>query len=74
MRIRAMMLPSAAGVGGSPMAPAMPSTPAEMSTVRLGRPSASMTSCACSRLSGLEVRYGIRTAVTFSAPSASAAR
>src|SRR5207253_629562 len=37
-------------------------------------PSRSITSCACSRLSGLEVRYGIRTLITLSLPSASTAK
>jgi hypothetical protein len=56
------------------MAAARPSTAAEISTVALSMPSASMTSRACSRLSGLEAWYGIRTPSTFSGPSASAAR
>src|SRR6266700_3427405 len=45
-----------------------------MSIVRDSIPSVSITSCACSRLSGLEVLYGIRTPTTLSAPSASTAR
>ena len=73
MRQRAMMLPFRAG-SVSPIAATVPSTAAEMSTVRLWMPSASMTSCAWSRLSALDVRYGMRMAVTFSGPSASAAR
>ena len=57
-----------------PIAAASPSTAALMSTVPARMPSASITSCAWLRLSGLEVRYGIRTPSTFSGPSASAAR
>ena len=74
IRARAMMLPSRPGSCPPPMAEASPSTAAVMSTLRPSIASASITSCACSRLSGLEVRYGIRTPITLSAPSASAAR
>src|SRR2546422_8120026 len=45
-----------------------------MSTVTDSIPSLAITSCACSRLSGLELRYGSRSAITLSRPSASAAR
>src|SRR6266566_1281132 len=45
-----------------------------MSTVSDRMPSRSITSWACSRLSGLDVRYGSRTPITRSLPSASAAR
>ena len=71
---RAIMFPRRPGVGGSGTAAASPSTAALMSTVIPRIPSASMTSCAWARLSGLEVRYGIRRPMTLLAPSASAAR
>ena len=74
MRARAMMLPNRPGSCPPPMADASPSTAAVMSTVRASIPSRSITSWACSRLSGLEVRYGIRTPMTSPAPNASAAR
>src|SRR5216117_359390 len=45
-----------------------------MSIVTAWIPSVWITSSACSRLSGEDVRYGIRTPITFSLPSASTAR
>src|SRR3989441_4353090 len=45
-----------------------------MSMVSDWMPSVSITSCACARLAGLDVRYGMRTPITFSLPSASTAR
>src|SRR5438445_11864323 len=45
-----------------------------MSTVSDSIPSLSITSWACSRLSGEDVRYGIRTPISLSFPNASTAR
>ena len=74
MRVRAITLPRRPGVVGSPMSAASASTALEMSTVRSSMPSSLATRSACVRLSLLEAWYGMRTPMTFSGPSASAAR
>ena len=73
IRARAMALPRRRSPASGKSAYSASTIP-EISTVSDRTPVRSITSCAWASDSGDEVRYGIRTARTFSGPSASAAR
>ena len=74
MRTRAITLPRRVASGLARTAWAYPSTAAVMSIVSIWMPSVSTTRLACSRLSMLDDAYGMRTPMTFSFPSARAAK